>query len=74
MQSPRVYDPNEVVTLALPARMLNLVLEVFHKLPNLGLPYDVVHELLSEIHTQCEAVPQEPRDDRVRNLRESADG
>lgn len=60
MQTPRIYAPDEVISLALPARMVQLVLDIFHKNPNLGLPFDVIAEVLVEVEAQCQRQPSPP--------------
>lgn len=61
MQSQHVFDPNERVSFALPARLVNVIFEVFRKMPGLPVPYDVTNELLLELGTQAQSQQPQPQ-------------
>lgn len=61
METRRVYDPNERISLTLPARVVSVVLEVFHKNPNLGLSFDMMNEVIVEIHNHLQSQELRPQ-------------
>lgn len=59
MQTPRMFDPNELITLTLPAQLLNVLVEQLQKsIP--VFPYTVYQPMMIEVMTQVQAANEKP--------------